>query len=120
MFEGSLILGVTLCCFAGWLHLTEKRGWPNESFETDLDKQYRNRRLHSRRRIHYLIATCGILILIAAFAGPGLVWLICWSLVMVGLLVVVLLAAGDAVGTHRYHKEKLPEIRKQTLGDTDS
>ncbi|MBL6725481.1 MAG: hypothetical protein ISQ09_10380 [Rubripirellula sp.] len=120
MFQGSLILGVTLCLFSAWLHRTEKHGWPNESFETELDRQYRSRRLNSRRRIHYLIAACGGLILVAAFWGPGVTWVICWSLVMLMLLLVVFLAAADAVGTHRYHQKKLPEIQKQTLGDSDA
>jgi hypothetical protein len=35
-------------------------------------------------------------------------------------LLVVFLAAADAVGTHRYHQKKLPEIQKQTLGDSDA
>ncbi len=119
MFEGSLVLGATLCLFAGWLHRTEKRGWPNESFDTDLDQEYRSRRLRSRRRINGLIAICGVLILIAAFASPGNLWALCWILVMVGLMLVVFLAGVDVFRTHRYHQKKLPEIRKQTLGDDE-
>ena len=111
MFEGSLVLGATLCLVAGWLHRTEKRGWPNESFDTDLDQEYRSRRLRSRRRINGLIAICGVLILIAAA--------LCWILVMVGLMLVVFLAGVDVFRTHRYHQKKLPEIRKQTLGDDE-
>lgn len=120
MFAGSLLLGVTLCCFAAWLHQTEKRGWPNETFETDLDKQYRARRLRSRKRIHYLIAGCGVLVLVAAFSGPSIPWMVCWGLVMIGLVAVMILAAADAFHTHRYHLKKLPEIQKETLGDSES
>ncbi|MCH1496485.1 MAG: hypothetical protein L7U72_14795 [Rubripirellula sp.] len=120
MFEGSLVLGATLCLFAGWLHRTEQRGWPNETFHTELDQEYRVARLRSRRRINFLIAVCGVLILIAAFASPGNLWAICWILVMMGLVLVVFLAGVDAFRTHRYHQRKLPEIRKQSFGDDES
>ena len=119
MFAGSLVLGVTLCCFAFWLHWHETRGWPNESFVTELDNRYRTKRSKSRRRIHAIIAACGVAILVAAFAGPSLLWLAAWMSVIVGLIAVVFLAGIDAFRTHRYHVEKLPEIRRDTLGDHD-
>ncbi|MDB4339084.1 hypothetical protein OAF09_00585 [bacterium] len=120
MAAGSIILGLTLCFFAGWLHWKDTEGWPNESFETVLDKQYRSKRSAGRRRIHYLIAGCGLAILVAAVAGPGVIWLVSWSLVMIGSLVVVLLALVDAFRTHRYHSAKLPEIRRETIGDSEN
>ena len=119
MIGGSLVLGLTLCCFALWLHHQENNGWPNESFVTDLDQRYRNRRSRSRGRIHAIIFFCGVLILAAAFANPGPFWLACWMCVIVGLFVVVCLAAFDALRTHRYHQEKLPEIRREILGEDD-
>ncbi|MGC6446032.1 MAG: hypothetical protein ACON5D_00540 [Rubripirellula sp.] len=122
MFEGSLLLGATLCFFAWWLQSIEKQGWPNETFVTDLDKEYRASRLDSRRKIHYLIAGCGVLILLAAFSGPEFLvaWALCWTLVMLGLMVVIFLAAVDVFRTHRYHRRKLPEIREQAFKSEDS
>ncbi len=119
MVGGSLVLGVTLCCFAAWLHWHETHGWPDESFVTELDHQYRDKRLRSRGRIHMIIAGCGILILIAAVAGEGLVWVAAWMCVMAGLIAVVFLAGIDAFRTHRYQSKKLPEIRREVLGDDD-
>ena len=119
MFAGSLVLGVTLCCFAAWLHHQESNGWPNEKFETDLDHKYRDRRARARGRIHAIIFVCGVLVVIAAFAGPGPLWLACWMCVTVALFAVVFLAGIDAVRTHRYHQDKLPEIRREILGDED-
>ena len=119
MFGGSLVLGITLCCFAAWLHWNETHGWPNETFVTELDNQYRAKRRRSRGRIHMIIAGCGILILIAALAGEGPVWIVAWMCVIAGLLAVVCLAGIDAFRTHRYHAAKLPEIRREVLGDDD-
>ena len=119
MFEGSLVLGITVLCFAAWLHWNDTHGWPNESFETELDNRYLARRKRSRKRIHIIIAGCGVLILVAAFAGPGPVWIAAWMIVIVGLMTVVLLAAIDAWRTHRYHHDKLPEIRRDVLGDDE-
>jgi hypothetical protein len=116
---GSLILGITLCGFAGWLHWQELNGWPNESFETELDHRYRNKRTRARRRIHLIIGGCGILILVAAFAGHGPLWIVSWMCVIAGLIAVVFLAAIDAFRTHRYHCEKLPEIRREILGEDE-
>jgi hypothetical protein len=119
MFEGSLLLGIAVLCFAGWLHWNDTHGWPNESFVTELDGEYLAKRTRSRKRIHLIIATCGVLILVAAFAGPGLVWIAAWMCVIVALMTVVVLAGFDAFRTHRYHHDKLPEIRRDVLGDDD-
>lgn len=120
MFGGSLVLGITLGSFAAWLHWRETHGWPDESFITELDHQYRAKRARARGRIHIIIAVCGVLILIAAFAGPDHpVWVAAWMCVMAGLVSVMCLAALDAFRTHRYQTSKLPEIRRQILGDDD-
>ena len=79
MFAGSLVLGITLCCFAAWLHWHETRGWPNERFVTELDRQYQSRRARSRGRIHAIIAACGLLVVLAAFVEPGPLWIAAWS-----------------------------------------
>ena len=119
MFEGSVVLGITLIAFAGWLHRQETDGWLSDSFVTDLDKQYHRRRTRSRRRIHLILAGCGAAAIVAALFGPSLVWVAAWSIVMVALMTVVLLAAVDAVRTQRYLKSKIPEIRSRILGDDD-
>ena len=119
MFGGSLVLGVTLCCFAAWLHWHETHGWPDESFVTELDNQYHHKRSRSRGRIHFIIAACGVLILIAAFAGPGPLWIAAWMCVIAGLIAVLFLGGIDAFRTHRYQSNKLPEIRRDILGDDD-
>lgn len=119
MLGGSLILGLTLCFFAAWLHWHETQGWPNESFITDLDNAYRAKRFRSRGRIHAIIAGCGVLILVAALAGPGLLWMVAWMCVMAGLIAVVFLAGIDAIRTHRYHVDKLPELRRDIFGEDE-
>lgn len=117
MFAGSLVMGVTVLCFAAWLHWNDTRGWPNETFKTELDNQYLAKRSRSRRRIHLIIAACGVLILVAGFAGPGPVWVAAWMSVIAALMTVVVLAGFDAFRTHRYQKAKLPEIRRQLFHD---
>ena len=119
MFYGSLILAITLLGFAGWLHWNEVHGWPNETFITELDNQYHSKRQRSRKFIHIIITGCGILILIAAFAGPGVLWIASWMCVMAGLFAVICLAGVDASRTHRYHTNKLPELRRDILGEDD-
>ncbi|MFK8111737.1 MAG: hypothetical protein AB8B91_06030 [Rubripirellula sp.] len=117
MFAGSLVLAFTLFGFAGWLHWNEIHGWPEESFKTELDKQYHDRRGRARGRIHLIIVVCGVLILIAAFAGPGPLWAGCWMSVFVALVTVVILACFDFYRTHRYHQKKLPELKTKFLDD---
>ena len=55
-----------------------------------------------------------MLILIAGMSGPEL-FILSWFLVTLALLVVVMLAGFDVIRTHRYHMNKLPEIRRRTL-----
>jgi hypothetical protein len=66
-----------------------------------------------------IIAACGILIIVAAFAGPGRVWVAAWTSVIAALMTVVVLAGFDAFRTHRYQKAKLPEVRRKTLNDDE-
>lgn len=120
MTEGSWILGITLMAFAGWLHRQESEGWPSETFVTDLDKKYHRRRTRSRLRIHLILAGCGVAAIVAAIFGPGRVWVAAWSIVMVSLMTVVMLAGVDALRTQRYLKAKIPEIRRQILDTQES
>lgn len=111
MFAGSIVMAVTVLFFAAWLHYNDGRGWgQDERFRTELDLKYLDRRTRSRRRIHMIIAVCGILILVAAFAGPGPVWIASWMTVMVALAIVVVLAGFDALRTYRYQNAKLKSL----------
>lgn len=119
MFEASLVLGVTLIAFAAWLHRQDTRGWPSDDFTTDLDKAYHRRRTRSRRRIHFILAGCGLAAIVAAFDEGGPLWVAMWSVILLSVLLLVFLAGLDALHTHRYMKSKLPEIRKALLNDDD-
>ena len=66
-----------------------------------------------------IIAACGILIIVAAFAGPGAVWVAAWMSVSLALMTVVVLALFDALRTHRYHNAKLPKIRSNGWSDDE-
>lgn len=117
IFASHLVLGVTLIGFAVWLHLTEKKGWPNESMDGELDADYLQRRMRSRRRVNVILGICGVLIL-AAGIGPPVVFVAAWMSVFVALFIVMLLAALDVIRTQRYMNNKMPEIRRRmTDGD---
>ncbi|TWU47107.1 hypothetical protein Poly59_60810 [Rubripirellula reticaptiva] len=114
MFAGSLILAVTLMVFAAWLQFNEQRGWGDEDdCKTDLDKQYHKRRSRSRRRTNLMVGICGLLILIAAFVGPGPVWIAAWLCVLLCMVTVIGLAALDVLRTHRYQNAKMQKLMNQ-------
>ena len=115
MFAGGMILAITLVAFAWWLQMNEVRGWANEDYDSELDKEYLHRRLKARRRVNMIIGICGILIFVATLAGPGRIWMGAWMSVTVGLMTVVVLALLDAIRTHRYHRKKLPKVREKML-----
>ncbi len=119
MFAGGLVLGLTLIAFAVWLHQREQAGWDERQENSEVDEQYYSRREAGRRQVYFLFGIAGLLILVAAFAGPGFVWGMCWLIVSALLLIVVSLALVDAMRTHRYHQQKLPEIRRQLLHDDE-
>lgn len=118
MTASHLVLGIALIGFAMWLQSTEVKGWPNESCEGKLDQEYFTRRHRSRRRVNVMLAICGALIVAAGFSPPRM-FVLAWTAVAVGLLIVVVLAGFDALRTQRYHAKKLPEIRKQILDRDD-
>jgi Flp pilus assembly protein TadB len=118
MFASHLILGVTLISFSLWLQRTEGRGWPNETYDSELDAEYLRRRKRSRRRVNLIFAFCGTLILVAGVSGPR-VFVVAWMTVTVALLTVMMLAAVDVVRTQRYQQKKLPEIRRQLFDNDD-
>ena len=118
MFASHMILGMTLIGFAIWLQWTEAKGWPNESYSTDLDIAYLKRRMKSRRRVNFILGFCGVLILAAGVSGPR-IFMMAWLTVTLALLTVVVLAGLDAFRTHRYLNDKIPEIRRQMLNRDD-
>ena len=70
--------------------------------------------MRSRRRVNFILAFCGGLILVAGFSGPRM-FVISWLLVTLALLIVVVLAGFDAIGTQRYINAKLPDLRRRLL-----
>ncbi len=118
MLVGGLLLGATLIGFALWLHLNERQGWPGEADDSELDQNYLARRRRGRRRMQWLIGGCGVLIIVAAVGGPQTprLWIGCWLTVVLTLMTVIVLAGFDAFRTQRYHAQKLPELRRRSLG----
>ena len=125
MIAGSIVLALTLIAFAVWLQWNEvlgeesrsNEGLHNQSKLTELDERYFHKRTRARKWIHALIAGCGVAIIITAFAGNAIVWMVGWILVMLVLMVVMLMAALDALRTYHYHQRKLPEVRRQVMGE---
>ncbi len=113
-----LILGGSLVCFSLWLQWTESKGWPNESYDSESDASYLQGRMRSRRRVNVIIAICGVLIVIAGFAGPRL-FMLAWLSVTLALLTVIALAALDVLRTQRYLSKKLPEVRRRMIDGDD-
>ncbi len=136
-FAGGLLLSATLLGFAAWLHVNERDGWAHEqdapvpqnrthknglkndrSHQSAADARYFLRRQRSRNRVHFLFAACGILVLAAAIAGPGIVFVAAWSCVAFAMMVIVVIAMMDGVRTHLHHRDKLPKIDPEGF-DTD-
>ncbi|TWT80932.1 hypothetical protein CA13_23790 [Planctomycetes bacterium CA13] len=105
MFAGSILIGLTLLGFAVWLHLNERRGWGNESFDDEEDRQYLSQRKRARAWVNSIFAVCGIAVLVAAVVGPGPVWIGVWMSVAVGLMTIVILAGLDAIRTLRHQSK---------------
>ena len=118
MFAGGLVLSGTLLFFAFWLQWTERRGWPQDSFNSEDDRDYLARRLKSRGLVNLLIGICGGLILLATLAGQRTIaFLAAWLTVTLILMVVILLAGLDAYRTLRHHKDKIRRLRERALKD---
>lgn len=117
MFAGGLLLSATLIFFAGWLQWTEHQGWPHDQFNAKDDAAYLQRRKRSRLLVNSLIGFCGILVMVATFAGVGLVFAAAWSIVTLTLMVIVILAGLDAFRTLRHQKDKTRRMRQQACED---
>ena len=117
MFGASVVVGLTIVGIAVWLEWRESQGDVDGLGGGALDQRYLGKRRWLRRAIHLLLLISGVIVLVAGFAGPGRVWVFGW-LAVAGLLVMVLaLAVVDLWRTKRYLRRKLPELRRQTLGD---
>jgi hypothetical protein len=117
MFAGGLLLAATLLCFAGWLQWTEHRGWPHDSADCETDHVYLTKRKRSRSLVNALIGVCGLMVLIATLAGVGLIFVAMWSTVALTLMVIVVLAGLDALRTHRYHQDRMRELRRRAIDE---
>ncbi|MEO1616706.1 MAG: hypothetical protein AAFV88_12690 [Planctomycetota bacterium] len=113
MFAGGLLLSTTLIFFAGWLQWTEHQGWPHDPCDSEDDVAYLARRKRSRLLVNSLIGFCGILVMVATFAGVGLVFAAAWSIVTLTLMVIVILAGLDAFRTVRHQRDKLRKLRQR-------
>ena len=123
MLTASLVLSITLLLFVAWLHQSQRQGWPQEE-STLVDAEYRQSRRRRRDRIHALLGIAAVLIAVAGVAGTGelwrtRVWVGCWSVVILILLTVVVLAMLDGFRTHRYIQRKLPELRREMLAESE-
>ena len=123
MLTASLVLSITLLLFVAWLHQSQRQGWPQEE-STLVDAEYRQSRRRRRARIHALLGIAAVLIAVAGVAGTGelwrtRVWVGCWSVVILILLTVVVLAMLDGFRTHRYIQRKLPELRREMLAESE-
>ena len=117
MFGASVVVGLTIVGIAVWLEWRESQGDVDGLGGGALDQRYLGKRRWLRRAIHLLLLISGVIVLVAGYAGPGRVWVLGW-LAVSGLLVMVLaLAVVDLWRTKRYLRRKLPELRRQTLGD---
>ncbi len=123
MFVGGLLLSATLIGFAAWLHFNEKNGWAYEqgsrNRESDKDRRYQLRRKRLRNKVHFLFAISGALVLLAAVAGPGVLFVGAWSCVAFMLMAIMAIAMIDGFHTHMHHRDKLPEIRREILDADD-
>ncbi len=83
---------------------------------SNLDQTYRTQRSRNRIWTNMLVALIGILAMVAGLLGGGPVWIALWAAIPLILVVIVTLAFADVARTHKYLREKLPEIQKESLG----
>ena len=123
MFAGGLLLSATLIGFAAWLHWNEKNGWAYErdapKINREVDQKYFARRKRSRNTVHLLFAASGVLVLAAAIAGPGVLFVAAWTCVAFSLMAIMAIATLDAIRTHLHHRDKLPNLRREILDDDE-
>lgn len=117
MLPACLIIGFTVVAVAMWLEYNDFLGWPNEvererGSSNERDSRYRVVRRRWRRVVHMLIAICGALMAATGLSGPGPFFIAAWTAVAMLMMVVIVLALGDAFRTHRHYAAKR---RPQTL-----
>lgn len=89
---------------------------PSEFPASTLDQTYRTQRSRNRIWTNMLVALIGILAMCAGLLGGGPIWIALWAAIPLILVVIVSLAFADVARTHKYLREKLPEIQKEALG----
>jgi hypothetical protein len=122
MQPACLLIGFTVIAVALWLEYNDYLGWPNEADRerggtTDRDTRYRLLRRRWRRVVHLLIALCGALMASTGFSGPGRFFIAAWTAVAMLMMVVIVLALGDAFRTHRYYAAKRRPGHSSPPGD---
>lgn len=115
MTGASVVLGIAILGFAFWLDRHE-RGEPQPGDnDATFDDGYLRARHRGRQVVFYGLLVAGGLILVAAAAGPGPVWIASWLAVSGLLILVLMLGMLDAYRTNRYFARKLPELRRQAF-----
>ncbi|SRR6056297_468711 len=115
MTAACLVLAFTLFAFALWLEQRD-RGEPQAGQgDQTFDDEYLAARRRGRRVVHGLLMLSAVLIVIAAMAGPGPVWIAMWLAVCGVLIVVMVLGLLDFYRTNRYFARKLTQFHKQSL-----
>jgi hypothetical protein len=124
MFAGSLLVGFTVLVAAVWLEYHDSVYWadlPEEDLRqsaADSPSRFRESRYQRTRRrwrvvIHALLATCGVLMIAAGWAGPGPFWIAAWTAVAILMLCILLLAIGDAFRTYYHRVRQISEARRE-------
>lgn len=122
MFAGSLLVGWAVIMVAVWLEYhdslaagvaAQERRYrrASDAAEQEVETRYQTIRRRWRLVIHVLLALCGGLMIAAGWAGPGRFWIAAWTSVVLLMLCIVMIAAGDAIRTHHHHGRKLPQRR---------
>lgn len=123
MHSASLFFGTSVVAIAigleSYRRLHDQSSAAHRELPTsDLDQTYRTQRSRNRIWTNLLVALIGILAMCAGLLGRGPVWIALWAAIPLILVVIVSLAFADVVRTHKYLREKLPEIQKESLGIT--
>ena len=116
----SLVVGCLLLVAASVLQWRTSVTASQHESETELDNLYFTRRTRGRQLVHLLMALCAALAIGAGIVGRGRAFVLIWASVPLVLFIIVILAMIDALRTHRYHTQKLPEIRRASFPEAES
>lgn len=118
MITASFILAVLLLALAVYLERRQRGGPQVGGKDPAFDDDYLTARIRGRRGVHGVLVLMAVIIASAAWVGPGPLWAALWMAVFGLLVLVVFLAMADAFRSRKYLQRKLPELRKQMLGDS--